>query len=303
MRPANFDRVARFYRWAEYASLGPVLQRVRTHFLAQTSACRSALLLGDGDGRFAASLLQGNPEIHATAVDSSARMLDLLRARCSFAPARLNTVQTQLESFTPTGRPSDLVSTQFVLDCLSQADVDRLIARVAAAAATPCLWIVSDFGDFRSAALRPLGRAYVQALYAAFRLLTGLRVYRIPAHAPALAAAGFRPIARRERLGGLLFTELWERPAAKDYNLLQASAQRRARHKHPLCMSTEPSHDRPAGHLPSDALPDPEPAPPSLDEPDPGVFHHEPGTSAPQPSSRAQTPQASTSAQGPGTIA
>lgn len=32
--------------------------------------------------------------------------------------------------------------------------------------------------------------------------------------------------------------------------------------------------------LPNDALPDPEPAAPSLPEPDPGVFHHEPAPPA-----------------------
>ena len=31
----------------------------------------------------------------------------------------------------------------------------------------------------------------------------------------------------------------------------------------------------PAAHLPNDAQPDPEPAVPSLPEPDPGVYHHE----------------------------
>ena len=41
-------------------------------------------------------------------------------------------------------------------------------------------------------------------------------------------------------------------------------------------MSLDTQNDRPAAHLPNDALPDPEPAAPSLPEPDPGVFHHEP---------------------------
>jgi hypothetical protein len=31
-----------------------------------------------------------------------------------------------------------------------------------------------------------------------------------------------------------------------------------------------------APHPPADPLPNPEPSVPSLDEPDPGVFHHEP---------------------------
>ena len=35
---------------------------------------------------------------------------------------------------------------------------------------------------------------------------------------------------------------------------------------------------RPAPHLPTDALPDPEPAVPSLPSPDPGIFHPEPAS-------------------------
>jgi len=38
--------------------------------------------------------------------------------------------------------------------------------------------------------------------------------------------------------------------------------------------------ERPAQHLPEDPLPDPEPAAPSLSEPDPGVYHHEPAPQA-----------------------
>ena len=80
--PPNFDSIARIYRWAEYLSLGPLLVRTRNHFLPQLTPCRRALVLGDGDGRFLARLLQQNPDLHALAVDTSATMLHLLRERC-----------------------------------------------------------------------------------------------------------------------------------------------------------------------------------------------------------------------------
>ena len=44
-------------------------------------------------------------------------------------------------------------------------------------------------------------------------------------------------------------------------------------------MTPDEQNGRPAQHLENDAVPDPEPAAPSLSEPDPGVFHHTPGTS------------------------
>ncbi len=36
------------------------------------------------------------------------------------------------------------------------------------------------------------------------------------------------------------------------------------------------STQNPTPHEPDDPIPNPEPASPSLDEPDPGVFHHDP---------------------------
>lgn len=47
-------------------------------------------------------------------------------------------------------------------------------------------------------------------------------------------------------------------------------------------MSDDNRTARPAPHLPADALPDPEPAVPSLSEPDPGVFHHDISADAPR---------------------
>jgi hypothetical protein len=49
---------------------------------------------------------------------------------------------------------------------------------------------------------------------------------------------------------------------------------------------TDSTPDRPAPHFPDDALPDPEPAAPSLPGPDPGVFHHDP---APGPAHGKET--------------
>ncbi|WP_188554051.1 hypothetical protein [Edaphobacter dinghuensis] len=40
-------------------------------------------------------------------------------------------------------------------------------------------------------------------------------------------------------------------------------------------------HPDPAEHEVEDPIPDPEPASPSLDEPDPGVFHHDPAKPSP----------------------
>ena len=66
MQP-DFNRIARPYRWLEYLSFGPLLERCRFHRLPQMVDAKRALVLGDGDGRFLARLLRKNPQIQADA--------------------------------------------------------------------------------------------------------------------------------------------------------------------------------------------------------------------------------------------
>jgi hypothetical protein len=58
-QPPDFNRLARFYRWMELVSFGPWLCWCRCAFVGEVSACRYALILGDGDGRFTARLGDG----------------------------------------------------------------------------------------------------------------------------------------------------------------------------------------------------------------------------------------------------
>jgi len=210
----NFDRIATIYRWGEYLSLGPLLQRTRTHFLNELDNPQRALVLGDCDGRFLQQLLLRYPQCSAVAADISAAMLDKLRRRClqsvPNAANRLTTMQRSALEIDP-APSTDLVVTHFLLDCFSQADVDILIARIASQLSPGTLWLVSDFAQPHNPFLRPFARLYIASLYAAFRLLTGLRVNHLPDPQSALQRNGMRRIARSTRLGGLLYTELWRR--------------------------------------------------------------------------------------------
>jgi ubiquinone/menaquinone biosynthesis C-methylase UbiE len=220
--PPNFDRIAAIYRWAEYLSLGPLLQRTRTALLsnhqAQLGNPHRALVLGDGDGRFLEQLLLRYPQCNALAVDISAAMLQRLRARCARsvpnAGARLTTLQRsalQLDAPPSPDLQPDLIATHFVLDCFTQPEVEALITRLASQLPPGGLWLVSDFALPANRLLRPLASLYIAALYAAFRILTGLRVRRLPDPQPALRNAGMQLIARKSFLFGLLYTELWQR--------------------------------------------------------------------------------------------
>ncbi len=208
MEQPDFDRVARVYRWAEYLALGKTLERARECLLPRLRPCKQALALGDGDGRFLARLLQQNPEMRAVAVDTSAGMLALLRARCS---ERVSTVQASaLELNAEAG--TDLVVTHFFLDCFQQVEVDALVKRLSEQLEPGALWVLSDFGVPSARWLRPFAAVYVRSLYLAFRSLTGLRVTRLPNPQRALEAAGLMRLERKDFLFGLVYAELWQRP-------------------------------------------------------------------------------------------
>jgi ubiquinone/menaquinone biosynthesis C-methylase UbiE len=207
MSAPDFDGIARAYRWLEYLSLGPLLQRTRTCHLALLRDRRHALVLGDGDGRFTARLLATCPAIQVDAVDLSGRMLSLLRDRCRTDADRLRIHRADARRFVPPARP-DLVATHFFLDCLPQAEVDALVGRIAPLLAPGALWVVSDF-RIPAGALGWVARVYVRTLYLAFRVLTGLRTTQLPDHAAALERCGLVRIAQRRAMLGMLTSEVW----------------------------------------------------------------------------------------------
>ncbi|MHB1795913.1 MAG: class I SAM-dependent methyltransferase [Acidobacteriaceae bacterium] len=211
----NFDSLARAYRWMEYCSFGPLLERCRFHFLSRCAQARHALVLGDGDGRFTARLLAANPTIQVDAVDASAAMLTALQGRaqscCPDADARLHTLQADLRRFTPTDKDYDLVVSHFVLDCLTDDDVSALVARLLPALTEDAIWLVSEFSIPKKGLRRAAARLVVRSLYFAFFVLARLRVDRIPDYAGVFRDHGFHRREDAGYLGGILTAEMWKR--------------------------------------------------------------------------------------------
>ena len=75
----NADRIASSYRWLEYAAFGLALERARFDFLPRAADARRVLILGEGDGRFLAQLLECNRYATVAVIESSARMIELAR--------------------------------------------------------------------------------------------------------------------------------------------------------------------------------------------------------------------------------
>jgi len=212
-RAPNFNRLARLYRWMEWFSFGPWLALARFTFLPRLTACRHALVLGDGDGRFTARLVGANHGVTIDAVDASPAMLQALHRRAGAAAGRVRIYLADIREWQPAVKeaiaPYDLIATHFFLDCLTTAEVEALSARLHASVSPSALWVVSEFAIPTGWRGRLIARPLVMGLYMAFGWLTGLTVRALPDHRSALHAAGFSLIERRSRLGGLLISELW----------------------------------------------------------------------------------------------
>lgn len=214
----NFDRIARWYQVLEYLTLGRWLERTRFHFLPRIHSVQNALVLGDGDGRFLARLLNNHSSVHATAVDTSAVMLDLLSARCRSDAVRLHIVHENVLDYVPDHHDRyDLVVTHFFLDCLTEQQVNQLVEQLAPVLSPNAIWLFSDF-QIPPGKLTIPAKLLVRSLYLAFRLLTRLDVTALPDHASAFKRAGLVRSDQQKFLGGILVTELWKADEPKYTN-------------------------------------------------------------------------------------
>jgi len=209
-RAPNFNGLARSYRWMERITFGQALWKCRCTFFNEIDTHRSALVLGDGDGRFTARLLEENHLILIDAVDASSAMLLELVRNAGPRASRVRVHHVDARLWDPGAPRYDLVVSHFFLDCLSTRDVTQLAQKLRPCITPEGVWLISEFatppGWFGWLVARPL----VTALYIAFGLLTGLSVLRLPKHHKALTEAGFTLLERRTSLNGLLTSELWK---------------------------------------------------------------------------------------------
>ncbi len=178
-------------------------------------------MLGDGDGRFTARLLQENDAINVTAIDASPAMLEALKRRTSAYVSRVTMHvmdARRMRSFASDQGPEgvtgqvvsyDLVVSHFFLDCLTTEEVRSLVAAVRPNLGKGAFWVVSEFAVPDSWLGRLVFKPLIAALYGGFAVLTGLAVCQLPDHGSALREAGMILTERRPHLNGLLVSELW----------------------------------------------------------------------------------------------
>lgn len=203
----NFDRLAAHYRWMEWLLAGEKLQKCRTAFLDRVTDARSVLMVGEGNGRFLKACRERMPEAKITVVDSSGEMLRRARER---AKGEVEFIQADAREWRP-GRPYDLVSLQFFLDCFPADQLARVIGNLAAGAAPGTQLLLSDFQIPGRGWRRARARAIHASMYLFFRTVARLPARRLICPDEYLRQNGFELVERQESEWGLLRSDLWRR--------------------------------------------------------------------------------------------
>ena len=206
----SFDHLARPYRLLEKLAFGSQLEALRSDGLRHAAAARKALLIGDGDGRFAARLLQANPAVRVHSIDISRRMLDTARRRirCQCAESAVRYVPIQADArrlHLPVGA-YDFVALNFVLDCLTSREAATLLRELEQSLVDGGTLVFSDFQVPESPRLwRAAGGSIVRLLYLFFAAAAGVENRALP---HITWPAGLLLRCRYHRLGGLLVGEV-----------------------------------------------------------------------------------------------
>ncbi|HEY2784322.1 MAG TPA: class I SAM-dependent methyltransferase [Fimbriiglobus sp.] len=215
----NFDRLAPHYLWLERVSFGRRLHRCRTAMVPHVAACKSVLIVGEGDGRFLVDFIKANPDAAVDCIDISPGMTALARQRVSRQSGGSDRVTFHVADVRRDplpGQQYDLVVTNFLLDCFPTDELGPVVARLAAATSPGAHWIVGDFTRPRSAWTRPAAELVLAGMYFFFRTTTRISGSRLIDPSPDLLANGFLVQKNESWLSGFLTSTLWRRSTPDD---------------------------------------------------------------------------------------
>ncbi len=209
----NFDFIAPYYAKLEYLAFGETLEKCRFKYLPDLNSPRQVLIIGEGDGRFLAALLNRYPEASVDCLDASPKMLELAQRRLKLLPAalqaRVNFITKRVEDYVFENEKYDLLVTHFFLDCLDKVGLQKLMPILAKASASDCLWLYADFHIPARSWKRLYAQLCIKGLYAFFGLTAKLPVRKLVDAQPYLENVGYTLKSQTFYYQGLLQSSLW----------------------------------------------------------------------------------------------
>lgn len=210
----NFDRIAPFYQLIETCTAGNAVQKCRTTLLRHLHGKQNILLLGEGNGRFLETLLQAEPEALITVVESSARMIALLRQRMekrSVPMDRVTLIQTDARDWQVPSKAFDAMVTNFFLDCFRPVELQTLIHRLAEGITHDGVWLIADFREPPQLFRRARAALILKLMYVFFRRAVKLSAKRLTSPDEHLEDAGLRLQEREIQSLGLMHSDVWRK--------------------------------------------------------------------------------------------
>jgi ubiquinone/menaquinone biosynthesis C-methylase UbiE len=208
----GFDRLAPHYPWMERVLAGSKLQRCRTAWLSEVHNPKRILLLGEGHGRFLATVRHAFPNAEITVLDASKEMLLQARKKLGAGHEKIAWVQANIFEWAGEEEPFDLLVTNFFLDCFTRKELDVLLPQCARWLNPGGRWLIADFHQPSLGLARVRAGIILWLMYRFFRVATGLSARELTCPEKQLRAHGFVLERRREFEWGLLRSDLWLRP-------------------------------------------------------------------------------------------
>ncbi len=207
----GYDRLARVYHRLESLVFRDRLERAREAMLGDLPRCDSALVLGDGDGRFLEQLCRDLEECRITSVDQSEQMLRLQQRRVKQIGAvdRVTFHCQDAKSFAPEAGEYDLLVTLFFLDCFSEQELVQLLPQWLNGIRPGGLFYFVDFHDAATSWQRLPAGFCLAIMHWFFRWQTGLPNRRMVDIDGVLAKQPITLVQSQTRNGGLIHCRLY----------------------------------------------------------------------------------------------
>lgn len=222
----GYDRLAPFYQAIEWLVFGNRLQQARTALLEDLPPWRRLLLLGDGDGRLlqclCASAAAADQAPSSRPADRKILSVDLSRAMLERQQAGVETTVTHICveylqrdacHYIPEPGIYDVLLTPFFLDCFSRLELETHLPNWLTALRPGGVLYHIDFVLPAGGWQRPAGWLLITLMHLFFRWQTGLQNRRLVDPQPLFEQHGFRKVAERFGVHGLVVSQLWEKPS------------------------------------------------------------------------------------------
>lgn len=211
----SFDHLAPIYQLLETLRYGGRLQACRLIGLDWIEPPRHALLLGEGNGRFLAGLLDRFPETRVHVIDASPGMLAQARRRLERQRPedrpRVRFQQFRVPESTLDPGAYDLLVTQFFLDCFDADGLADLLPHLDRCLSSHGHWLQSDFRLPPHGWPRHQARFWLSLMYRFFALTTDIEARHLIDPSPLLQDLGWQHTHRHSTNQGFLETTLWSR--------------------------------------------------------------------------------------------